>query len=65
MSRTGRPSPEEVQREFLDLLERNGLAPPDEIRYEPADNEILCFWEEQRLVVAIDLDDTQPIRPPV
>ncbi len=44
-----------AERRFRQLLERNGLAAPDRVEYEP--EELTFFWEESKLAVVVELDD--------
>ena len=58
------PTPEEAERRFRELLEDADLREPDEIRYDPENDELVCFWHEDALVVHIELSD-RPMQPPV
>ena len=43
---------------MLDLLEANDLAAPDDVEYGEAC--VWLFWREQKLMVAVDVDDVTP-----
>jgi hypothetical protein len=44
----------EAERRMQELIEREGLPAPDEIEYGATC--IRLFWNEQKLVVVVDLD---------
>jgi hypothetical protein len=58
------PTPEEAERHIRKLLEDNDMRQPDEIVYEPETDELYCRWDEEKLVVCIELSE-RPIQPPV
>jgi hypothetical protein len=51
------PSPRHLmaERRFRELLEGQGLAVPDRVEYDP--EELVFFWEEQKLAVVVELGD--------
>ena len=65
MSSNEHPTPEDAERRFRELLENADLRQPDEIRYEPAEDELVCFWEEEKVVIVIELSEPLPAMPPV
>jgi hypothetical protein len=48
------PTREDVERRFLGLVEDAALPAPDEI--EHWEGEVAFFWNEQKLVVIVELD---------
>ena len=44
-----------AERRFRQLLEDNGLEAPDRVAYDP--EELVFFWEEQKLAVVVELGD--------
>jgi hypothetical protein len=49
------PRHHEAEAAFRELIDDNGLAPPDEVKY--ADEEVLFFWHEPKLCVVFDFED--------
>ena len=51
------PSPRHRAAEgrFRQLLEEQRLDAPDRVEYEP--DELVCFWDESKLAVVVELDD--------
>ena len=45
-----------AERRFRQLLEDNGLEAPDRVEYDA--DELVCFWEEQKLAVVVELEET-------
>jgi hypothetical protein len=54
------PTPRHVQAEsqFRRLIESNDLPQPDDVEY--THDSVYFRWDEQKLVVAVDLDDPAP-----
>ena len=50
------PSPRHsaAERRFRQLLEDSGLEAPDRVEYDL--EELVFFWEEQKLAVVVELD---------
>jgi hypothetical protein len=44
-----------AERRFRELLEANGLDAPDRVEYDL--EEMVFFWEEQKLAVVVELGD--------
>ena len=59
------PTPEEAEDAILELVEKADLRRPDEVRYEAAEDELVCCWHEEKLVVVIELSDRPVVSPPV
>jgi hypothetical protein len=53
------PSPRHgaAERRFRQLLVENGLEAPDRVEYDR--EELVFFWDEQKLAVVVELDDTE------
>jgi hypothetical protein len=53
------PSPRHraAERRFRQLLEASGLDAPDRVEYDP--EEMVFFWEAQKLAVVVELNDTE------
>jgi hypothetical protein len=51
------PTPEEAERKFIELLENADLRRPDEVRNEPEADELVCRWDDEQLVVVVELSD--------
>jgi hypothetical protein len=58
-----RPTPIHLQAEadFRRLIARHDLPEPDEVEY--THGSVYFRWDEQKLVVAVDLDDPAPHPP--
>jgi hypothetical protein len=59
------PTPEEAERHIRKLLADNDLREPDEITYDEYTDELYCRWDDEKLVVCIELSERAAIRPPV
>jgi hypothetical protein len=44
-----------AERRFRELLQANGLDAPDRVEYDP--EELVFFWEEQKLAVVVEIGD--------
>lgn len=44
-----------AERRFRELLESNGMGAPDRVEYDA--EELVFFWEEQKLAVVVELGD--------
>ena len=67
-----RPTPEEAEAHMRKLFEEGGFAQPDSVEFNPLTEEVLFRWDEEKLVVALDIseeaclgDDGLPYVPPV
>jgi hypothetical protein len=47
------PTVEQIEEEFLALLDSGGLAQPDEVRRDPEAGEVTFLWYEPRLAVVV------------
>jgi hypothetical protein len=56
-----RPDHATAERTFRDLLQRNGLAPPDEVAHWR--DAIVFGWYDSRAVVVLDLDESADDAP--
>ena len=57
MEDASHPTPEEAERKFMELLENADLRRPDQVRYEPDADELVCRWDDEQLVVVVELSD--------
>jgi hypothetical protein len=44
-----------AEHRFRELLESHGLDLPDRVEYDP--DELVFFWEEQKLAVVVEIGD--------
>lgn len=66
-------TPDEVEARFREVLAEGEVAQPDDVEYDPAANELLFFWNEQKVCIVVELDSDGPVdvysrapgRPPV
>jgi hypothetical protein len=56
-----KPSPEEVEEHFRNLLDREGISQPDEVEHDLAAGELLFRWYEQKVVIVIELSENGPV----
>jgi hypothetical protein len=54
MQESERPTVEQIEKEFLALLDHGGLARPDEVRPDRETGEVTFVWREQRLAVVVE-----------
>jgi hypothetical protein len=47
-----------AEAQFRQLLDGAGLAPPDDVAYDPAS--LIFRWHAPKLAVVVDLDDQEP-----
>lgn len=59
------PTPEEAERHIRKLLADNDMRQPDAITYDEGTDELHCRWDDEKLVVCIELSERPAIEPPV
>ena len=59
------PTPEEAERHIRKLLAENDMREPDEITYDEDADELYCRWNDEKLIVCIELSERTATRPPV
>ncbi len=57
MEETTNPTPEDAERKFMELLESADLPRPDVVFHDPIEDELVCRWEDEKLVVVVELND--------
>lgn len=55
------PSPIEAEDYFRQLIAEGEMEQPDEVEYDPAANELLFFWNEEKVCVVLELDSDAPV----
>jgi len=55
-----KPSPEEAEERFRALLRENEMPEPDAVEHDPAAEELIFLWHEQKLAVVIELSEDGP-----
>ena len=57
MAQAHHPTPEDTELKFLELLDNADLRRPDRVDYDAAADELVCRWDEEKLVVVVELSD--------
>ena len=55
------PTPAEAEEYFRQMLAEGDIEQPDDVEYDPAANELIFFWNEQKLAVVVELDSNEPL----
>lgn len=54
-------TPDQVEARFRQVLAEGDVEQPDEVEYDPAANELLFFWNEQKVCIVVELDADGPV----
>ncbi len=54
-------TPDQVEARFRQVLAEGDVSQPDEVEYDPAANELLFFWNEQKVCIVVELDSDGPV----
>ena len=57
MATESRPTPEDTELKFLELLDNADLRHPDEVTYDASADELVCRWDDEKLVVVVEMSD--------
>lgn len=56
-----RPTPQEVEDHFRNLLDEEGIPQPDEVEHDLAVGELLFLWHERKVAIVIELSGDGPV----
>ena len=54
-------TPRDVERRFRQVLAEGEIEQPDDVEYDPAANELLFFWNEEKVCIVVELDSDGPV----
>ena len=64
MDTTERPTPEEAEARFRDLVDESDLPQPDHVDYHAGRRELMFTWDRKEIVVVVELDDEEEEEEP-
>ncbi len=56
-----RPTPEETEKRFRELLAGQGMPQPDEVRHDLEVNELVFLWHERQVAIIVELSEDGPL----